>query len=136
MAYEPKTKKTKASVTAFLDAVENEQRRKDAKAVLKMLKEVTGEKPAMWGPSIVGFGSYQTPTGDWPIAGFSPRKTSIVLYLEPRLLERSPLMKKLGKHKHGKSCLYINKLDDVDLDVLRELATVSFKYMREEYPPA
>jgi len=107
----PKTKKTKASVAAFIDAVENEQRRKDAKTVLKMLKEVTGEKTVMWGPSMIGFGSYKSPTGDWPIACFSPRKANLVVYLCPGF-EHDALMKKLGKHKTGKSCLYINKLAD------------------------
>jgi hypothetical protein len=133
MAYEPKTKKTTASVTAFIDAVGNEQRRKDAKTVLKMLKEITGEKPAMWGPSIIGFGRWRAASGDWPIAGFSPRKGSVVVYIEPDLLARSPLMKRLGKHTTGKTCLYINKLEDVDMDVLRALATRSVRHMREKY---
>jgi len=133
MAYTPKTRKTKESVSAFIDAVDNEQRRKDAKKVLKMLQEITGEKPAMWGPSIIGFGSYKGETGDWPIACFSPRKASLVLYIEPRLLLQKSVMNKLGKHKTGKSCLYINKLEDVDMHVLRDLATRSVQRVREKY---
>ncbi|MDZ4775382.1 MAG: DUF1801 domain-containing protein [Alphaproteobacteria bacterium] len=134
MAAEPKTKKTTASVSAFIDAVENEVRRADAKAVLKMLKEVTGEKPAMWGPSIIGFGSWKTPSGDWPIIGFSPRKANLVLYVLGDFPKEKALLAKLGKHKTGKSCLYINKLSDVDQSVLKDLATHSLAEMRKRYP--
>jgi hypothetical protein len=131
---EPKTKRTGESVTKFIDAVENDVRRADAKAVLKMMKEVTGEKAEMWGPSIIGFGVYKTPTGDWPVLGFSPRKANMVLYIAPALLKSDPLMKRLGKHKNGVSCLYINKLDDVDISVLRALVEKSLAYMRKAYP--
>ncbi len=134
MAAEPKTKKTTASVTAFIDAVENEVRRADAKAVLKMLKEVTGEKPAMWGPSIIGFGSWKTPSGYWPMIGFSPRKTNLVLYVLGDFPKEKALLAKLGKHKTGKSCLYINKLSDVDQSVLKDLAAHSLAEMRKRYP--
>lgn len=127
---EPKTKKTTASVTGFIDAVESDVRRADAKAVLKMMKEVTGEKAALWGPSIVGFGAYTTPSGEWPIVGFSPRKANLVLYVMPGFAQYDALMKKLGKHKTGKSCLYINKLADVDQGVLRELVERSVAHMR------
>jgi Domain of unknown function (DU1801) len=130
---EPKTKKTTASVTAFIDAVENETRRADAKAVLKLLKDVTGEKPAMWGPSIVGFGSYPSPTGDWPITGFSPRKANMVLYVLHDFPQRDALLARLGKHKTGKACLYINRLADVDMDVLRELTEKSVAAMRKQF---
>ncbi|KAF0179502.1 MAG: DUF1801 domain-containing protein [Hyphomonadaceae bacterium] len=133
MATEPKTKKTTASVTAFIDAVENETRRADAKVVLKMMKEVTGEKPAMWGPSIIGFGSYKSPTGDWPIIGFSPRKANLVLYVLGDFAKRDALMAKLGKHKTGKACLYLNKLADVDEAVLREIVTRSVAHMRSRH---
>jgi hypothetical protein len=102
-----------------------------------MLREVTGEKPAMWGPSIIGYGSYRytntTGEADWPKIGFSPRKGATVLYIMPGFLAGDPLMKKLGKYKHGKSCLYINKLSDVDPSALRELATRSWKHMTENY---
>lgn len=133
---EPKTQKTKASVTQFIAAVEDETRRKDAKAVDKMMREITGEKPAMWGPTIVGYGSYASRSGDWPITGFSPRKSALTLYVMPGFSEYGPLLKKLGKHKIGKSCLYINKLSDVDQDVLREIVTRGVKYMREQYRPS
>jgi len=133
MAAEPKTKKTTASVSAFLDAVENETRRADAKAVLKMLKDVTGEKPALWGPSIIGFGSYKAASGDWPIVGFSPRKANLVLYIMPGFAQYDALLGKLGKHKVGKSCLYLNTLSDVDAGVLRELVTRSVAHMRKTH---
>ena len=132
-----KTQRTKASVSAFLAAVENDARRQDAQAIAEMLREITGEEPAMWGPSIIGYGSYKLTNSmgeaDWPKIGFSPRKTSTVLYIVPSILESDPLMKKLGKYKLGKTCLYINKLTDVDLDVLRELATRSWKHMTEKH---
>jgi hypothetical protein len=134
VAAEPKTKKTTASVTAFIDAVENDGRRADAKVVLKLMKEVTGEKAAMWGPSIIGFGAYKGPTGDWPIVGFSPRKANLVLYIMPGFAQYDALMGKLGKHKTGKSCLYRNKLADVDHAVLKELVTRSVAHMRKLYP--
>ncbi len=130
---EPKTKKTTASVTAFIDAVENETRRADAKAVLKLMKEVTGEKPAMWGPSIIGFGGYPTPSGEWPIVGFSPRKANLVLYLMSDSPQYATLLARLGKHKTSKACLYLNRLADVDMDVLRDLVTRSVAAMREKY---
>ncbi len=130
---EPKTTKTKASVTAFLDAVDNDTRRADAKAVLKLMRDATGEKPAMWGASIVGFGSYRSNTGDWPIVGFSPRKTSLVLYIMPGFAGHERLLARLGKHKTGKSCLYVNKLADVDREVLAEIVTRSVAEMREKH---
>lgn len=130
---ELKTKKTTVSVSAFIDAVENDVRRADAKAVLKLMKDVTGEKPALWGPSIIGFGSYKSPSGDWPIVGFSPRKANLVLYIMPGFAQYDALMKKLGKHKTGKSCLYLNKLADVDQGVLRELVERSVAHMRAQY---
>lgn len=130
---EPKTKKTAASVTAFIDAVENDVRRTDARAVLKLMKDVTGEKAALWGPSIIGFGSYKSATGDWPIVGFSPRKANLVLYVMPGFAQYDALLKKLGKHKTGKSCLYLNKLADVDQAVLRDLVERSVAHMRSRH---
>jgi hypothetical protein len=127
---ELKTQRTKASVAAFLAAVQGDTRRADARAVDKMLREISGEKPAMWGPTIVGYGTYTNSNSlgeaQWPKLCFSPRKASLVVYILPELLRSSPLMKRLGKHKHGVSCLYINKLADVDRDVLRELAQRSW----------
>jgi hypothetical protein len=130
---EPKTKKTRASVAAFINAVEDDTRRKDAKALDKMYREITGEKPAMWGPSIIGYGQYESPTGAWPRGGFSPRKANLVLYVLSDYKERDALLKKLGKHKTGKVCLYINKLADVDEAVLRELITRCWKHMGAKY---
>ena len=130
---EPKTKKTKASVAAFLDAVEDNTRRKDAKAVEKMFREITGEKPAMWGPSIIGYGSYESPTGVWPRGGFSPRKANLVLYVLGDYGGRQGLLKQLGKHKTGRACLYINKLADVHEEALRELITRWWKHVQAKY---
>lgn len=130
---EPKTQKTKVSVAQFIAAVEDETRRKDAKAVDKMMREITGEKPAMWGPSIIGYGEYDGATGKWPRLGFSPRKANLVLYLMDGY-DTEPLMKKLGKHKTGRSCLYINKLTDVDETVLRQIADKGWKIMAKKYP--
>ena len=129
---EPKTQRTKASVSAFIAAVEGETRRKDAKAVDKMIREITGEKPAMWGPSIVGYGEYETPSGPWPRAGFSPRKASLVVYVDPESKDPK-LFKKLGKHKTGLTCVYINKLADVDEAVLRNVIEASWKHMEAKH---
>ena len=129
---EPKTQRTKASVAAFVAAVEDDTRRKDAKALDKIMREITGEKPAMWGPSIIGYGAYDGPTGKWPRLGFSPRKANLVLYVMDGY-EKEPLMKKLGKHKTGRSCLYINKLADVDEGVLRKIVANGWKIMAKKY---
>lgn len=123
---EAKTQKTKASVAAFLDAVENQTRRKDAKTLDKILREITGEKPAMWGPNIIGYGdcllTYASGnTANWPRAAFSPRKTALTLYLTCDIAAHANLTQRLGKHSTGKGCLYIKKLSDVDEGVLREL---------------
>ena len=135
---EIKTKQTTVSPTTFIDRVENEQRRKDGHELVSLMKKVTGKPAKMWGPSIVGFDKYHYKyasghEGDMPITGFSPRKQSLVLYLGPGL-EDKKLMAKLGKHKTGKGCLYINKLDDVDRNVLLELVTKSVEKMRKLYP--
>lgn len=132
---ELKTKKTDASVEAFLDGVADPRRREDARVVLELMKRITGEGPKMWGPGIVGFGSYtytyaSGQTGDWPIAGFSPRKQALTLYLMPGFEKDADLMKRLGKHKTGKSCLYLNRLADVDASVLEELVRRSVERMR------
>ncbi len=133
MAAEPKTQRTKASVAAYIAAVEDDTRRTDAKTIDKMLREITGEKPAMWGPSIIGYGEYDTPSGKWPRMGFSPRKANLVLYLMDGY-DKEPLMKRLGKHKTGRSCLYINKLSDVDEGVLRKIAVNGWNAMAKKYP--
>ena len=123
---EPKTRPTEASVIEFLDSVDNNRRREDAFALLELMRELTGEEPRMWGPSIVGFGSYHYRyqsghEGDSPRAAFSPRKQAMTVYLMGDSDERKELLNRLGKHKMGKGCLYINKLQDVDLPTLREL---------------
>ena len=130
----PKTQKTKASVAAFIAAVEDETRRKDAKVVDKMFREITSEKPALWGPSIIGYGEYTSPTGPWPRAGFSPRKANLVLYIMAGFSEYDALLRKLGKHKLGKSCLYLGKLADVNESALRELIKRSWDFMAKKYP--
>ena len=131
---ELKTKKTKASVTGFLEKISDEQRRKDCETVLNLMKQATGEEPKMWGSSIVGFGTYHYRyasgrEGDWPIIGFSTRKTDLTLYIMPGLEKFESLMAKLGKYKTGKSCLYIKKLDDVAMPVLKKLITKSVAKM-------
>lgn len=131
---ELKTKETKASVAAFLKKVPDEQRRKDCQTVLEMMQEATGEPPKLWGSSIVGFGRYKYRyasghSGEWPIIGFSPRKSDLTLYIMRGFAEYGALMAKLGKYKTGKSCLYIKKLDDVGLPVLKKLITKSVDSM-------
>jgi hypothetical protein len=136
---ENKTKPTVVSVPSFLARVSNEQQRKDAKELAKLFKELTGKPAKMWGPTIVGFGSYHYVyesgrEGDAPLIGFSPRKPELVLYLAPYLNDKG-LKAKLGRHKGGAGCLYIKTLDDIDRDVLRELAIKSIAQLRKRYPP-
>lgn len=123
---ENKTQKTTASVTEFIKSIADETRRKDCQTVLKMMKDATGETPRMWGPSIVGFGDFRYEYdsgrgGDWFLAGLSPRKDSVTLYLVPSLDGHAARLRQLGKFKTGKSCLYIKRLSDVDPAVLKEL---------------
>jgi hypothetical protein len=123
---ELKTKPTDADVAAFLASIPDERKRRDSQALLQMLQEVTGEPPRLWGPTIVGFGEYHYRyasgnEGDWFLAGFSPRKQNITLYSAGAFVEHPELLAKMGKHKLGKGCLYINKLQDVDQEVLRTL---------------
>ena len=132
---EAKTKPTKASVTHFLNQVPDAARRDDCFAVAKMMEEITGSKPQMWGPSIVGFGTYSYKyasghKGDWPIAAFSPRKSDLTLYLMPGFQKRAELMSQLGKHKTGKSCLYIKRLSDIHLPTLQKLIKASVKDLK------
>lgn len=134
MAAEPKTKPTDVSVADFLDAVDHPGRREDGKIIAKMLEEVSGEAPVMWGPSIVGYGSCRMSTGDWPVIGFSPRKANMVLYVLTGVAEEQDLLDRLGPHKTGKSCLYINRLSTVDEKILRKLAELSVSITRHRYP--
>ena len=132
---ENKTRKTGASVDVFLASVENKRRREDGLTLLKMMKEITGLEPAMWGPSIIGFGSYHYKyesgrEGDIFLTGFSPRKQSLSLYIMDGFEGRDDLLAQLGKHRKSVSCLYVNKLADVNMDVLRELVQKSFEHSK------
>ncbi|MDR9398985.1 DUF1801 domain-containing protein [Salibacter sp.] len=134
-----KTKPDKSkSVTEIINQVEKEQKRKDAFEVLEMMKNVTNLEPVMWGDSIIGFGDYHYKyasgrEGDWFQIGFSPRKQNIALYIMSGFKQYSELLKNLGKYKKGVSCLYINKLDDIDRDVLQSLMEQSVNYIRKAY---
>jgi len=132
---ENKTQRNDGDVLAYLESVENKRRREDSLALLKMMEEVTGEPAEMWGTSIVGFGSYHYRyasgrEGDFMLTGFAPRKSALTLYIMGGHERYDELMAKLGKHRTGSSCVYINKLADVDLDVLRALIAESVDYMR------
>ena len=137
---ELKTKRTKQSVASFIAAIQDPEQRKDSKVLLKLMQDVTGEKPAMWGTSIIGFGQYHyksersTQEGDWPITGFSPRKDSLSLYIMSGFGDHGNLMKKLGKHKTGKGCLYIKRLSDVHMPTLKKLVAEGVRYMRRKHP--
>ena len=135
---ENKTKATEESVTAFLDAVPDETRRRDGYAVLELMKEITGEEPKMWGPTMVGFGSYHYKyesgrEGDMFMVGFSPRKANLTLYLATGYPQYDELMQQLGKYKTSKACLYVKKLADIDQAVLRKLIEQSVVYARQKY---
>ena len=128
---EMKTKQTEASVEDFLNLIENDQKREDCFEIVKMMKQVTKKEPKMWGPSIIGFGSYHYKyesgrEGDSPQIGFSPRKQNITLYILSGSDHENPLLQKLGKHSTSKVCLYIKRLADVDKKVLQELIKESF----------
>lgn len=135
MTREPKTKPTDVPVADFIAGIDNPRRRADAEVVNTLLTEVSGEAPVMWGPSIIGYGSYRGPTGNWPRIGFSPRKANLSLYVTmPGSETDKPLLARLGKHKTSVACLYVNKLDDIDLSVLRALAEQTMAAMRAKYP--
>jgi hypothetical protein len=129
---ELKTKKNRASVKAFIDSIADEQQRRDSREIMKMMKDATGSRPAMWGSNMVGYGSYHYTyasgrEGDWFLTGFSPRKQNLTLYIMPGFKEYGDLLKKLGKHKTGKSCLYIKRLEDVHVPTLKQLIRKSVK---------
>lgn len=136
---EPKTKPTTASVRAFIAAIPDGQTRADCRTVAALMEEVTGAKPRMWGPSIVGFGTYHYTyasgrAGDWPLCGFSPRKAALTLYIMAGFDRYDALMAALGTYKTGKSCLYLKRLADIDLKVLKKLVKASVVHMRKTYP--
>ena len=131
---EQKTKKNTASVAAFLATVADDERRRDCKTLVAMMKRITGAKPALWGPSIVGFGSYHYVyasgrEGDWPVVGFAPRKQGLVLYIMDGFARYGDLLATLGKHRTSKSCLYVRRLEDVHLPTLRKLVQQSVRHM-------
>ncbi|USK34255.1 DUF1801 domain-containing protein [Bacillus sp. F19] len=139
MAYELKTKQTDNSVIEFIEAVDHPKKREDAYQLLDIFTETAGYEAKMWGPSIIGFGSYHYKyatghEGDAPLVGFSPRKAKISLYFAPGETEREELLKELGKHTSGKACVYINKIADVDVEVLKKLINSSVKFLKETYP--
>lgn len=137
---ELKTKKNSASVAVFLNSVADEQRREDGKKLLTIFKAATGMKPVMWGTSIVGFGLYHyksersTQEGDWPLTGFSPRKANLTVYIMPGFKQYGSLLKKMGRHKiSGGSCIYINKLSDIDVPTLSTIIKKSVQEMQRRY---
>lgn len=129
---ENKTAPTDVSVEAFLASVEHPVRRQDGETVVELMRDITGQEPVMWGPSIIGFGSYHYKyasghEGDAAAVGFSPRKGNLALYGLTYAPESAPLLERLGKHKTGAACLYVNKLADIDLDVLKELIELGYR---------
>jgi hypothetical protein len=133
---ELKTKPTNESVKDFLNKISDEERRADCFAVAKIMEEITGEKPKMWGPSIVGFGTYHYKyasgrEGDWPMTGFSPRKKDLTVYLMMGFAKHTELIEKLGKHSGAKSCLYIKRLSDIHVPTLKKLIKISLKDLKE-----
>lgn len=133
-----KTLPTETDVATFLSNVDNKRRQADAMVLLEMMRRITGQEPKMWGPTIVGFDSYHYKyesgrEGDSFISGFSPRKANLAIYITPGFEAYGDLLDRLGKYKSTVSCLYINKLDDVDLEVLEELVARAYSDMRDKY---
>lgn len=136
--YELKTKLNDSSVVEFLNSVQDTKKREDSLKIVDLMRDESGEEPKMWGSSIVGFGSYHYKgvsgqEGDWPLVAFSPRKQSLTLYIMPGFERYTDLMAQLGKHSTGKSCLYIKKLEDVNLDIVRVLVRKSVEVMKKTY---
>ncbi|MGG4489829.1 DUF1801 domain-containing protein [Metabacillus idriensis] len=137
--YEPKMKETDNSVIEFIESVENEKKKADAFKLLKIFEEVTGYNAKMWGPSIIGFGSYlykyaSGREGKAPLVGFSPRKAKISLYLDYESEERGKLLESFGKHTKSKACIYVNKLADIDTNVLKDLIKYTVEKYQNLYP--
>ena len=134
----PKTTANQSSVTAFLKGIRDPQKRKDCQVIGRMMRDATGKRARMWGTSIVGYDKYDYTyksgrSGSWPIVAYSPRAQNISVYIMPGFSKFGPLLKKLGKHKHAKSCLYIKRLSDVDEKVLARLINASVTAMRKKY---
>lgn len=139
MGYQQKTKETDRSVVEFIESVESPKKREDAYKLVDIFTETTGFEAKMWGPSIIGFGSYHYKydsghEGDAPLVGFSPRKAKISLYFAPGDPKREEVLKGFGKHTTGKGCVYINKVADIDIAVLQSLITQSVQFLQETYP--
>lgn len=137
--YELKTKETDNSVIEFIEQVDSPKKLEDAYKLLDIFTETTGFEAKMWGPSIIGFGSYHYKyesghEGDAPLVGFSPRKAKISLYFAPGETKREELLKQFGKHTTGKACVYINKVADIDVEVLKSLINESITFLQEMYP--
>ncbi|MBG9543252.1 DUF1801 domain-containing protein [Cytobacillus firmus] len=137
--YEVKTKKNDNSVIEFIEKVESPKKKEDAYKLLDIFTDTTGYQAKMWGPSIIGFGSYHYKyasghEGDAPLVGFSPRKAKISLYFAQGDKKRDELLERFGKHTTGKACVYINKISDIDAEVLKELIIQSIDFLRETYP--
>ena len=135
---EIKTKQTDESVTKFLNTVADETKRKDSFEIVALMKQVTGLPAKMWGPAIIGFDSYHYKyesghEGDMCMIGFSPRKQNITLYVNIGAEEQNALLQKLGKHKTGKGCLYVNKLSDVNVDVLKKIIETGYDHMKKNH---
>src|SRR4030066_208986 len=137
---EIKTKQTNADVHEFINSFsDTEQKRKDSFELLKLMQKFTGYEPKMWGPSIIGFGSYHYKSersrqeGDWPLVGFSPRKAAISLYVYTGAKEHEYLLKDLGKFSMGKACIYVKKLSDINQDALRQMMKATIEYLRSKY---
>jgi len=133
---EVKTKQNRASVDKFLKSIDDDQKRADCVAIVAMMQQITKSEPAMWGSSIIGFGKYHYKyesgrEGDWPLTGFSPRKQNLTLYIMAGFQQYDALMKTLGKHKTGKSCLYIKRLEDIHLPTLKKLIQQSVAHMKQ-----
>ncbi|CAM3430457.1 DUF1801 domain-containing protein [Flavobacterium chungbukense] len=134
-----KTTETVSSVNDFINAVDNEAKRNDAFQLVKIIQEITGFEPKMWGPSIIGFGSYHYKyasghEGDAPLAGFSPRKAATTVYFYLPEENRDELLSKLGKHTSSKACIYIKKLNDIDIEILIKIILLSIEYTQNLYP--
>lgn len=137
--YEAKMKQTDANVIEFIEAVDHPKKREDAYKLLEIFEQTSGYKAKMWGPSIIGFGTYHYKyasghEGDAPLVGFSPRKAKISLYIATGDTTRDETLKRLGKYTAGKSCVYINKVEDINEDVLKEMITKSIAFIQELYP--
>ena len=136
---ENKTKKTNESIEKYINSIKDENVKKDCYTIIKLMQSITQKEPKMWGSSIIGFGGYHYKyasgrEGDFFLTGFSPRKQNLALYLMGGLENQKDLLKKLGKHKTGKSCLYIKSLNDIDKEVLKEMIVQSVKETRKLYP--